>query len=211
MAWDFRLAIRDMANMGFFDVILPFFLIFTVVYAILQRSNILGATAGEAKRYNIIVAMVIGLLVIVPHVMWGDPTGQSPYLSIGSISGNPVPDVVNIINRAIPQVSIWIIVVLMLMILLGMFGSKIEWTSPFNTWIFIAAVIIVLYTFAVSANWLNTPEWLSWMRDRGNQAVILILLIFGIVVWFVVSPSSGSGEGLGKKVGKAIDQLVKNE
>ncbi|MBW2995073.1 hypothetical protein KY312_01870 [Candidatus Woesearchaeota archaeon] len=209
MVWNFRQAIQDLSYMGFFDIILPFFLIFTVIYAILQRSNILGSPE-EARKFNVIVAMVIGLLVIVPHVMWGDPTGQSPYLSVGSVAGRPVPDVVNIINRAVPQISVWIIAVLMLMILLGMFGSKIElWQRPMSTWIFVAAVIIVFYTFAVAANWLNTPEWLSWLRDRGNQAVLLILLIFGIVIWFVVAPEKPKGQGLGQKIGEAFEKIVK--
>jgi len=209
MQWDFRQAIIDLKEVGLLDIILPFFLIFTVIYAILQRSNILGAPE-EARKFNVIVAMVIGFLVIVPHVLYGDPYGQSSTLSI-SVGGRYLPDVVNIINNAVPSISVWIIAILMLLILLGMFGQNIElWQRPLSTWIFIAAAIIVFYVFAVAANWLQAPEWLGWLGERGNQAVILILLIFGIVIWFVVSPGAGGKKkGLWDSLAEAIQGSVK--
>jgi hypothetical protein len=211
MVWDFRQAIRDLTDMGLLDIVLPFFLIFTVIYAILNRSNILGEK-GEAKKFNVIVAMVIGFLVVVPHVMYGDPTGGSANLSL-SVGERQLPDVVNIINAAIPGISIWIIGILMLMILLGMFGGNIDlWQKPLSTWIFFAAVIIVFYTFAVSANWVSTPDWLNWLSDRGNQAVILILLIFGIVIWFVVSADTPNKKGgIWSDLGEAISKSVKRQ
>ena len=209
MVWDFRQAIRDLQQMGLFDVILPFFLIFTVIYAILQRSKILGEPE-EARKFNVIVAMIIGFLVVAPHVLYGDPTGQSSTLSV-SVGGRYLPDVVNIMNNAIPSISIWIIAILMLLILLGMFGTDIDlWNRPLSTWIFIAAVLIVFYTFAVAANWFQAPEWLSWLRDRSNQAVILILLIFGVVIWFVISPERAKKKkGLWESLGGAIEKAVK--
>ena len=73
------------------DILLPFLLIFTVIFAILQRSKILGI---DRKNFNVVVALVIGLLVIIPHI-----TGTYPYDR----------DVVNILNNAIPQISIFII------------------------------------------------------------------------------------------------------
>jgi hypothetical protein len=207
MQWDFRLAIQDLHNMGLLDVLLPFFLIFTVVFAILQRSNILGQP-DEARKYNVIVALVIGFLVIIPHVLY-NPYSSGPYLNI---AGTQLPDVVFIINNAIPSISIWIIGVLMVMILLGLFGKEINlWIAPLSTMIFIAAVAIVFYTFAVAANWLQAPYWLNFLNDRGNQSVILILLIFGIVIWFVVGKPGGGAvprEGFFKKLGEAIQSAV---
>jgi hypothetical protein len=209
MVLDFRQAIIDLKQMGLLDIILPFFLIFTVIYAILQRSNILGPP-GEARKFNVIVAMVMGFLVIVPHVLYGDPSGQSASLSI-SVGGRYLPDVVNIINNAVPSIAIWIIAVLCLMILLGMFGSQIDlWDRPLSTWIFLGAAGIVFYTFAVAANWLQAPNWLGFLRDRGNQAVLLILLFFGIVVWFVVAPEKKKGTpGVLESLFSAIKQGVK--
>jgi hypothetical protein len=208
MQWDFRTAIRDLADIGLLDIILPFFLIFTVIYAILERSHILGPT-GTARRFNVIVAMVIGFLVIVPHVLYGDPTGQSSNLSI-QVGGKYLPDVVNIINNAIPAISIWIIAVLMLMILIGMFGADIEiMGTSLGSWIFLGAVAIVFYTFAVAANWLQAPNWLSWLNYRSNQAVILILLIFGVVIWFVVSPERGRKKGGLQGVLDAIQSAIR--
>ncbi|MBI2652090.1 hypothetical protein HYX00_01375, partial [Candidatus Woesearchaeota archaeon] len=47
------------------DVLLPFLLIFVIVFAILQKTKILG---DSKKNLNVVVAIVVGLLVVIPHV-----------------------------------------------------------------------------------------------------------------------------------------------
>jgi len=54
-------SISFITNPFFLNVILPFLLIFVVVYAILEKSNILGT--GK-KNANLIVALVIGFIFI---------------------------------------------------------------------------------------------------------------------------------------------------
>ena len=49
---------------GLMDVILPFLLIFAVVYAIADKVKLLG----ENKNTHIILALVMALAVIMPHV-----------------------------------------------------------------------------------------------------------------------------------------------
>ncbi|MEM2115389.1 MAG: hypothetical protein QW524_00265 [Candidatus Woesearchaeota archaeon] len=57
-----------LARLGFFDVILPFLLIFTLLYAVLDRTNILGyftkTETVRKKNLNAIVAFSIAFLVI---------------------------------------------------------------------------------------------------------------------------------------------------
>ena len=69
---------------GLMDVILPFLLIFAVVYAALTKVKIFGE---QKDRIHIIIALVIALAVVVPHVTYMYP---------------PESDVVNIINTALP-------------------------------------------------------------------------------------------------------------
>ncbi len=58
--WDFRTIAMDWASRGVFDIILPMLLIFLVVYAVLQRTRILG----HRKEVNAIVALIIGFFVM---------------------------------------------------------------------------------------------------------------------------------------------------
>jgi hypothetical protein len=54
---------------GAFNVFLPFILIFTVTFAILEKIGILGE-----KRFNIGVAMVLAFTVVGAHVLgWYPP------------------------------------------------------------------------------------------------------------------------------------------
>lgn len=99
-------------SMGLTDVILPFVLVFTIVFAVLQKAKIFG---DQSKKYNVIFALVVGLLVVIPHV-----TGRYP----------PGADVVDIINQAIPSVSVLVIAIIMFLVLVGIFfepkkGGKI--------------------------------------------------------------------------------------
>lgn len=65
------MALKDvlivMEQIGFTQVILPFIIVFTVVFAVLQRSNVLGVTAkGKPKaNLNAMVAFVLAFFVLI--------------------------------------------------------------------------------------------------------------------------------------------------
>ena len=96
-------ALYSLESWGLTDVILPFVLIFTVIFAILQKAKIFGA---ESKKYNVVFALAISLLVVIPHVTGTYPAGL---------------DAVDIINQAIPSISVLAIAVIMFLVLAGIF------------------------------------------------------------------------------------------
>ena len=59
--FDFTGVMQQWTSIGLFDIILPIILIFTVVYAILQRTRILGAIKGIDSVVALIVGCHIGL------------------------------------------------------------------------------------------------------------------------------------------------------
>lgn len=161
-------------NWGLIDVILPFILIFTVMFAVLQKAKLFGT---DSKKYNIIVSFVISLLVVIPHV-----TGRYP----------PGADVVEIINTAIPSVSLIAIAIIMFLILIGIFGAEAKWGGWASGLVLILSAGAILWIFGKAAGWWNNMP--RWMDDPDLQALIVIILIFGIIVWFVTSePGEGKG------------------
>ena len=94
---------------GLTDVMLPFLLIFVIIFAVLQKARILGE---DKKKFNVIIALVMGLLVVIPHVLNYYPPNGDP---------------VDIMNQALPQVSLIAVAVIMLLILIGLFGGESKW------------------------------------------------------------------------------------
>ena len=69
MATPFREIIDFFANIGVFDVVLPFLLVFTIVFALLERTKVFGIEKIEGKEYtkknlNSAAAFVIAFLVV---------------------------------------------------------------------------------------------------------------------------------------------------
>jgi hypothetical protein len=163
---------QQLESFGLSDVLLPFILIFAVVFAILGTINIFGK---NSKNINIIVALSMGLLVVVPHVTGTYPAGA---------------DVVEIMNHSIPNVSAVIIAIVMMMILIGVFGVKFNLEKQkLGGVVAVIALIIVLFIFGSSAGWFTYgwPSWLSFLNDSDTLMMIVVLLVFGLIVAFITS------------------------
>lgn len=164
---------------GLTDVLLPFILIFAVVFAILETVKIFGE---KGKNINIIVAVCLGLLVVIPHV-----TGSYP----------PGSDVVDIINSSIPNVAAVIIALVMMMILIGVFGVRLNLEKQkLGGVVAVLALLIVLFIFGSSAGWFRFgwPRALSFMDDSDTLMIIIVLIIFGLIVAFITHESPDDSE-----------------
>lgn len=119
-------------NFGFFRVILPFLLIFALVYATLLKTKVLGdpKESAVAKNASAIIALVAAFLVIV----------YTP--------------VVTAIATILPQASFLILIVVLLLVVLGLFG--IQFTEgkmgEFPKWIIVIVIpVVVLFIAMIGA------------------------------------------------------------
>ncbi len=176
--------IQLLVGLGLADVLLPFILIFTIVFAVLEKSKIIGE--GK-KNINVMIALVIALLVIIPHIM-------------GTYQGY---DVVNAINTAIPKVSFWIVLIIMGLLLTATFGAKMETEKA--GWVPWVAFGIVLLVFGNAAGWFHF-EWLSNI-DPHVTALIIITAVFIGIIAFVSSGDESAGD-IAENIGK---NLMKKE
>ncbi len=167
---------------GLMDVILPFLLIFAVVYAIADKVKLLG----ENKNTHIILALVMALAVIMPHVTYSYPPGS---------------DVVEIINSALPQIAVVIVAVLMLMILTGMMGAR--WGKDLVTFAVIISILIILYIFANAAEILPGHQLAAWLDDPAIQSIVVILLVFGLAIWMITGGKGGRPIEIVEKIQKS--------
>ncbi len=159
--------LRNVYDYGF----LVFLLVFTIVFAGLQKSKILGE---GRKNLNVIIALVMGLTVIIPHI-------------VGTYPGNY--DVVVIVNNALPNVSLIAVASIMLLILIGLFGAEKRWIgTPLSGWIAILAFIFIVVIFGSAAG-IWDVTWLRYL-DNDTIATIIVILVFALIVYYITKDDS---------------------
>ena|SRR3989344_1949981 len=185
-------AIWNLWSAGGLDIILPFLLFFTILFAVLQKTKLLGE---KAKKFNVIVALVIALLIVIPHVVYDDGNIQNGKLG-KQLSG--MPDVVEIVNNSLPSIAVWVIAILMLLLFIGVgWGDSANFKTPQGLkWTFFGiGVIVVGYIFGSSAGFFrDLPAPLRFLQDPVNQATLLIIIVFGLIIAFIVGGDSKEDE-----------------
>lgn len=181
--------IRTLDAWGLTDVLLPFLLIFAVMFAILQKTKIFG----ERKNINVIVALVLGLLVVIPHVTGVYPAGY---------------DVVDLLNAALPSVSLVVIAVIMLLILIGIFGGEASlFGMAAPTWIAIFSIVTIVFIFVGAARGWGGYTWFENFFGSDAVAIIVMLLIFGIIISFITSADTKEDVGTLRRFGLDFGKL----
>ena len=159
----------QMEQFGLLDAVLPFIQIFAVIFTVLRKSGALG----DKKNIHMLVALVISLLVVMPHVLGTYPPGQ---------------DVVNIINTALPNVSLVIVIIVAALILVGIFIPNFTMGGGIGGFLAIASLVVVIYIFGVSGGWWGSSS-LGFLSNPDLQVLIVIVLVFAMVIYMITSES----------------------
>ena len=170
---------------GLTDVMLPFLLIFVIFFAILAKARILGE---DKKKLNLVVALVIAALFVIPHVTNSYPSNFDP---------------VEIINEALPNISIVIVAALGALLMIGAFGGQVQTKPAYLTGgvIVIGGVIYTIFVYpslsplllAIAIIFVIVTAFSNPQEDKSNYvqaaisigAFIVVLYFFGIARgWF---------------------------
>lgn len=169
----FRAALEFFDDIGIYDVVLPFLLIFTIMFAILEKTKVLGTEEIEGKRYtkknlNAITSFVIAFLVVASTRL------------------------VALVNTAMANIAILVLVSVSFLLLIGSFYREEEdvfltggWRTTFMVVSFIAIVLIFLNAIPVSdgGTWLRF-FW-DWIIDNWGTNWLGGLLLIGIAILFI--------------------------
>ncbi|MGM5482827.1 MAG: hypothetical protein ACQESF_05170 [Nanobdellota archaeon] len=167
-------------DLGMWDTFLPFILIFTIIFAILQKTKVLSGSnddGGDAKKFNMVISAVVGFLVVIPHVTNSYPQGQ---------------DIVLIINSALPDVAAILVAIVLALIMANLFTQKEDGSSLFgeSKWVPYVALAIVAYVFGSRAGWWDGFLPLS----DATINLVIILLVFGLVFAFIWGKPNGGDQ-----------------
>jgi hypothetical protein len=176
----FRGVIGFFDKIGIYDVVLPFLLVFTIVFAIFEKTKILGTEDIEGHKYtkknlNAIIAFVTAFLVVASTKL------------------------VSIINEAMANTVLLLLLVVLFLLLVGAFFKEGEgvflegrWRFLFMTIMFIGIVLI----FLQALDWLK-PFW-NYLTDHWETQWVasLILLIFVVLfIWFITKGEKHTSGG----------------
>lgn len=116
-------AIEILRSFGFFDTIIPFILVFALVYGILRFTKVLGdPDQPKTNAVNVVISFAIAFLVIA------------------------TTNVVKMINALVPNTTLLLVVALMALLLLGFVGFKTQsYIESSKAGKIIAVVIILIF------------------------------------------------------------------
>lgn len=176
----FRGTIDFFSRLGIYDVVLPFLLVFTIVFAILEKTKVFGFDkVGEVeitkKNLNAITAFVIAFFTIASSRL---------VETITSISSNVV---------------LLLLLSIFFLMLVGTFYQQTDkgffleggWRTLFVFIVFFGMVLIFLNALKVGdKTWL---VWLvDWLGDIMNKTavagIVLFIIVVGLLFFITWSP-----------------------
>lgn len=159
-------------NQFVIELLLPFILVFVIVFAILQKAEIFGK--GK-KQIDVLVALVIGLLFIA------------------------VRQAVGIVLDLIPLVAIGLVIILLLFLLVGSVAKEGDYEKAFPKWLRLGVMIVAIIFIIIAVLWA-TGLWntaYDYFSGEGSNLFVnlLVLIIVGVAIAAVVwKPKSGGGD-----------------
>lgn len=185
MAVDLRAIIEYLEKIHFYDVFLPFILIYAIVFAVLEKSGIFsakGAEGSQVKNVNSIIAFVFGLF------------------AVASIQ------TVKYIQSLIVGIVLFLVFILVVLIVLGfIFGEEYlqlfmkkegeKWVvESWAKWAIGGVVLIV--ALIVLINVTGAYDALaSWWQSTGIGGediwTVIVIVAIGLVLYFI---SKGEGK-----------------
>jgi len=173
----FRESLVFFDKIGLYDVILPFLLIFTLVFAVLEKSKIFGtekSSTGEVaakKNLNAMVAFIAGFFVVASAQL------------------------VELINVLVSRVALILVILVMLMLLLASFHEQqgdegFSLSGAMKGWLTGVILVAVVLIFLDGVGWLG-PAWLYATQQWDStfmSTLILFALVIGFIAWLTSSP-----------------------
>ena len=185
----FREIIGFFGDIGVYDVVLPFILVFTIIFAILEKTRILGTDTIEGNPYskknlNAMLAFVISFLVVASTRL------------------------VATINEAMANVAILILLGVGFLMLIGVFFKEGENVylkeGPMRYTAMALMFIGILLIFLHAIRTADNQSWLEWFWSylQGNWSSNLagsIILVIVLLLFMLYIIGAGSNTAAKKK------------
>ena len=169
------MTVTDVLNywnqIGVFSYVIPFLLIFAVVFAILEKAKIFDKTN---KAINTIVAASCGLLAL-------------QFDMVGMFFSN-----------IFPKMGVGLAVMLVILLFLGFVGIKPDGKMKGVGWVGVVGAVLIVFWALSEFAWFGGGyyggNFMWWLGDYFWSLVVLVVVVAAIY-WVSQSNSSGSAKG----------------
>ncbi|MBI2138164.1 hypothetical protein HYU13_01120 [Candidatus Woesearchaeota archaeon] len=179
MASAFRGVIEFFAEIGLYDVVLPFLLVFTIVFAILEKTKVFGTETIDGKKYtkknlNATASFVIAFFVVASSKL------------------------VEIITTVSSFTVLLLMLSVLFLLLIGSFmkeGEGIFLEGSWNTFFMLMMFVGIVLIFVFALGWWD-QLWGFLRFGSGGEAVgsLVLLIIIFVFVWYIVKGEPGHGK-----------------
>ncbi len=170
----FKYFIRNLQNQGIIyfitDLLMPLLLIFSLLFAILQKVKIFKEGKDEEgepnTKINATISFLIAVLVVVPHL-------------VGAY--DPKKDPILIMKNMLPGGVLILVAILIVMAIIYLTSGKTPGILSFL--IALTGIFFLFYIIAAAV----FPK-MSWgpLKDPGIQVLLISLLIAGLWLYFLM-------------------------
>ncbi len=175
MASMFRNAIDFFGEIGLYDVVLPFLLVFTVVFAILEKSRIFGYVEIDGNKFsrknlNSMVAFCLGFIAVAST------------------------RIVTIINEGLGNIMVVMVAVFSFLLLAGSFFSEGEFIfdekfGGLRIGLIVTTLIITILIFLHAIKTEDGKPWLvvfwEFIAKQWDSTLVASIIMLGIMAGFV--------------------------
>lgn len=158
------------SNLGVFDILLPFLLIFAIVFSLLDRTKVLG----DKKNVNLVVAFVVGILFL-----------RNDYF-------------VFLTTRFLSNVGFALLFFIMLLLVAGTFfgpGVSVIGKTGKTVAFVIAFATVVLAVFYDMGSYASLLDWWRSLGSENQSVLILLGAIIGVGALFTMGGGNDNGKG----------------
>ena len=185
----FRGILEFFNTIGIYDVVLPFILVFTIVFAAMEKTRVLGTDTIEGSPYpkknlNAMVAFVVAFLVVASSRL------------------------VATINEAMANIVILLLLGIGFLMLIGIFYSKedeVALTGASKTFAMSLMFVGILLIFLHAIKTEKGDSWLEWFWTyltnnwSSNFARSIILIVVIVLFMFYIVKDKDDGSSSKKK------------
>jgi hypothetical protein len=174
----FRGAIDFLGRIGVYDIVLPFLLVFTIVFALLEKTKVLGVeeiggVRVSKKNLNSIIAFVVAFLVIASSQL------------------------VAVISEVMSHVVLLMVLIVSFLLLVGtFFGDKEFSMEEYPSWIKFFMILVFIGIVLIFLNALDWLQYITKLFENWNAdwavSIILFVILIGFMLYIVGFSSSSS-------------------